>query len=391
MNLNNFKYVFCSLISIFFIFTSALPQGKKDLEEIKKQFLEEIQVMVYKVKPIPLFKDTIPILGTITPLETVNLKFSERGIVKKIYFKEGDQVKEGDLLAELEETEFILRRDYAKNKYESENSLLLSMEKEFQVKKALYDKGAILKEKIEEMKLRIDSQRFRTESAKKEWELAEDSIKKIKLTSPCNGKIDKKDISEGELVSPEIKAFTIIKIDKVYAEVGVTEKDISRIKQGQIAQIWVETYPEIKFTGLIKNILPSVKGTSRTLTLRIEIDNTDNNYTLLPGMFLKGEIIINEFKNALIVPTENLLVAAPEIYAVYVLEPDNEFTDKDLEEGKVIGTIELKQIEVLHRSPEYSVIAGLENNSLIITRSEGEILPYGKGKVVGVETFESRE
>ncbi|MCM8827068.1 MAG: biotin/lipoyl-binding protein, partial [Candidatus Omnitrophica bacterium] len=174
MNLNNFNYVLCSLLSIFFIFTSVFPQEKKDsLEEIKKKFLEEIPVMVYKLKRIPLFKDTIPILGTITPLETVNLKFSERGVVKKIYFKEGNQVKEGDLLAELEETEFILRRDYAKNKYESENSLLLSMEKEFQVKKALYDKGAILKEKIEEMELRIDSQRFRTESAKKEWELAE--------------------------------------------------------------------------------------------------------------------------------------------------------------------------------------------------------------------------
>ncbi|MCM8756627.1 MAG: hypothetical protein NC817_01150, partial [Candidatus Omnitrophica bacterium] len=97
------------------------------------------------------------------------------------------------------------------------------------------------------------------------------------------------------------------------------------------------------------------------------------------------------FRNALIVPTENILVAAPEIYAVYVLEPDNEFNEKDLEEGKVIGTIELKQIEVVHKSPEYSVIAGLKDGSLIITRSEGEILPYGKGKIVGVETFESRE
>jgi len=371
-------------------------KGGKSIYEEKRApapFLSrKIPVMVFRLKKIPHFKEVIPILGTITPFEKIELQFPEKGTVKKVYVEEGDIIHKGDILAELKEKEFILRRDYAKNKYQSEKALLLSMQKEYEIKKSLYEKGAILKEKLKELELRIEAQRYKVESAKKEWELTEEVLKKIKLYSPCEGKIDKREIDEGELVTPDVKAFTILRIDKVFAEVGITERDISKIKKGQPAQIKVEAYPEEVFEGKVRNILPSLKGSSRTLTLKIEIDNERYNYQLLPGMFLRGEIIIEEFKNAYLVPKNALVEIGPNIYGICILDTKiKKFSSEDIEEGKVKGTILLKKIKVLSYGAEYASIKGLEENTLIITRSEGEPTPFATGVVVNIEEYEEEE
>lgn len=348
----------------------------------------EIPVMAFRVTKVSNQRETVPIMGSITPFEKTDLRFEERGIVKKVYFEEGDEVNKGDLLAELDERDFILKNDYAKHKYESENSLSLSMEKEYQIKKSLYEKGAILKEKLEELELRIESQKFRAESAKKEWELAEQSMQKIKMYSPCKGKIDKREIEEAELVSPEIGAFSILRIDKVFAEAGITEKDITKIQKKQEAEIKVEAYPEDVFNGNVRNVLASLKGSSRTLTLKIEINNADYDYKLLPGMFIRGDILIRELKDAYLIPNESLIALNPEVSTTFVVQTPNEITDKQLEEGGAKGTIVLKKVTVLSKGEKYSSIDGLPENTLVISHSEGNLVPFATAKIINIEKYE---
>lgn len=348
-----------------------------------------IPVMVFKVKQVPEFKKTIPVLGTIVPFEKTELKFPERGVVKDVYVDVGDKVGTNQLLSELEEKEFILRSEFAKSKHQSEMSMLHSMEKDLFIQKQLFDKGAILKERLEEVELKIESQKFRAESAAKEWELAQESLKRIRLNSPVTGMVEEKEIEKGEFVGPETVAFTILKIDKVYAEVGVTEKDITKIKSNLVANIAVEAYPDEQFKGYVKNIHPSVTGSSRTLTVRIEIPNEAYDYKLLPGMFLRGEIVLRRLIDAYIIPTDVIIEIAPQEHAVYVVQLDKELDEEELGSGDIEGMIVSKKITVVDRGEEFTSIEGLEEGDLVISRVQGKLVPFSKAIIVSVEQYEA--
>lgn len=370
----------------------AEKKASKILKEISEkempQAKEEAPVIAFKIKKVD-FKETIPVLGTVTPFEEVKLKFEEKGKIKAVYKKEGEKVKKGDILAELDERDLKLREEYAKNKYESERNLYLSMQKEYELKKRLYEKGAILKEKLEELELKLESQKYKMKSARNEWELAKESLKKIALISPCEGVIDEKKIEVGEIVSPQDEAFTILKVDKVYAEVGITEKDITKIKRRQVTEIKVDAYPQEKFLGEIKNILPSLKGVSRTLTLKIEIDNTKRK--LLSGMFVRGDIILADLKQVYVVPKDALIKLTSTEYALTLIETEGEINLKKLEKEGIKGKVILKMVKVGYRGEKYAQVTGVNDNDLVVLQTTGILSKGMPVKIISIEEYKGGE
>ena len=361
----------------------------KKLKNKKKIPLEEIVVPViaFRIKKVD-FKETIPILGTIKPFEKIKLKFETKGKVKKVYKKEGEKVKKGEILAELDESEFLLRVEYAKNKYIAEKNTYLSMEKEYQLKEKLYEKGAILKDKLEEARLKLEAQKYKMKAAESEWQLAQEDLKKIKLICPSNGVIDEKKIEKGEIAFPQDEAFTVLKVDKVYAEAGITEKDIAKVKKGLKAQIKTDAYPQEEFSGIVKNILPSIKGISRTLTLKIEIDNKKG--LLLPGMFIRGDIILADLKDAYIVPKEALLKTGPQ-YIMIFIKPQEKITQEKLEKGGVKGRIEIRGIEVKYVGEKYAQVSGVKEGELIVFQATKALSPASSVKIISIEEYKGGE
>lgn len=401
------------LISIVFFLTSTgFPQSKaidkfkrkkekskklgEEIEKISKEALKKLKekeripseevtapVIAFRVKKVD-FKETIPVMGTIKPFEEIKLKFEVKGKVKKVYKKEGERVTKGEVLGELDKSDFLLREEYAKNKYIAEKNTYLSMEKEYGLKEKLYEKGAILKEKLEELKLKLEAQKYRMKAGESEWKLAKEDLKKVTIVSPCNGVIDEKKIEEGEAVSPQDEAFTILKVDKVYAEVGVTEKDIAKIKKGQVAQIKTDAYPEEEFSGVVKNILPSIKGISRTLTLKIEIDNKKG--LLLPGMFIRGNIIIADLKDTYLVPKEALIKLGAN-YNLLLIKPEKQISQKTLENEPIEGTISLREVKVGYEGEKYVQVIGVSDNDLVVLRAGENISPGSWVKVINIEEY----
>ncbi len=363
-----------------------MKKTSKKLKGKEKIPLEEaaVPVIAFRIKKVN-FKETIPVLGTIKPFEKIKLKFEIKGKVKKVYKNEGERVKKDEVLAELDENEFLLRVEYAKNKYIAEKNTYLSMEKEYQLKKRLYEKGAILKDKLEEIRLKLEAQKYRMKAAESEWQLTQEDLKKIKLICPSNGVIDEKKIEEGEIVSSQDEAFTILKVDKVYAEVGITEKDIAKVKKGLKAQIKTDAYPQEEFSGVVKNILPSIKGISRTLTLKIEIDNKKG--LLLPGMFIRGDIILADLKNAYIVPKGSLLKAGSQ-YIIILIKPQEKITQEKLEKEGIKGIIEVRNVGVKYVGEKYVQITDVGENELIVLQATKTLSPSSPVKVINIEEYQ---
>ncbi len=357
---------------------SGTPDEKKP-EDLLPQEPAPLMVRVFKVKPIN-FQDNLPVMGTVKGKTEIPLKFEVSGVINKINFREGETIKKGDVIACIDPKDIQLKYVYAKNKFNSAQAAANAAKKRLEVFQKLYDAGAILKTKLEEIELEYESAKYQVETARSEMDLAENELGKTCVTATKEGVMGPRDAEEGQFITPQDKAGTLFEIREVFVEVGVVERDIDKIKIGQKTKVFVDAYPNAPFEGTVAYIFPVVEGKSRTLTIKIKVDNPESR--LLPGMFSRAEILLHEVQNALIVPMTSLYPTG-NIYRAPVIPAETLRTDED---GFQTGILEMRTVSVPYKTSDYAqVSSGLKADDYIVTEVQGEFKDKAKVKIVGTE------
>jgi len=311
----------------------------KELAEIEAVG-EAVPVKVYKVK-LMNFSDTLPAMGTIKGFKEVDLKFETSGILESFNFEEGERIQEGDIIANLNQKDALLKLKYSE----------LEMEKN----QKLYDLGGINRIKLEQTEL--------------EYESAKSDFEKTNIYAISDGILGSKDVDVGTYVTPADKVGIFVDISNVYAEFNVIEKDSPKLKFGQKAEVFVDAYPNKSFKGTIDSISPIIEGRTRTQNIKIELKNAD--IELKPGMFARALISTYENQNALVIPTSAFKKKESEYY-VYVVKKDEktEETAGEAEEKEPVletGIVETRKIEIAYLTQDVAEISkGLEEGELII-------------------------
>jgi RND family efflux transporter MFP subunit len=183
-----------------------------------------------------------------------------------------------------------------------------------------------------------------------------------------------RDVEVGEFVTSNVKIASIYDTATVIAEMGVIEKDISRIALGQKVKINVDTYPGVDFEGKIENIAPILEGKSRTLTVKIRIKNDNPKGTLLPGMFARIWVSVYEKKNTIKIPSSCLhdLDNNGEFDSVYVVGDDN--------------IAKVRQVKIGYISTDYvEVLDGLREGEQAVSEAMAELKDGVKVDVIEVQ------
>ena len=144
--------------------------------------------------------------------------------------------------------------------------------------------------------------------------------------------------------------------DRVVAQFGLTERDINKISLGQKAKVFVDTYPDKVFEGVVENIAPVIIGTSRTADARVRIENPEN--LLLPGMFARIKILLYQKRNTLVVPADALQGKEKEQF-VYLIHPEKKTAAKT---PVVIGysRVDYAQVDSGLKEGDLIAISGLD-------------------------------
>lgn len=136
--------------------------------------------------------------------------------------------------------------------------------------------------------------------AKDQVALAQKSIK-----APFTGNLGEFKVQKGDYVTAGQPLVTIVNNKKLEVEYSLPEVFFSKIKLNQVARIKSSAYPHKTFVGKVDFISPAVDQSTRSLTLKAALDNS--NELLSPGMFVSVEQIIHTEKNAIMVPAEAIL------------------------------------------------------------------------------------
>lgn len=324
-------------------------------EERQKE-TEEVPVRCYKVTPMD-FKDDLPVMGTVKGGLEIPLKFEINGVMEAINFREGDMISRGDVIASLNKKDGQLKVDYAKAKAESAKTQALAAKKKYETHKSLYDIGAIIKAKLEEVELEAKSAGEQAKTAEVEVKSAEAELKKTDMIASCEGVMGTREAEAGEFVTPNNKIATLYDISEIFVELGIVEKDVDKVTIGQDVVVTVDAHSGVTFKGKIDYLYPVIEGKSRTLTAKVRLQNPD--VQLLPGMFARAMITVAEFKNALVIPSLSL-TKKDEGYTVAAVDVQNK--------------IRIKPVKVEYITTDYSVIGeGLSEGELVVTETPQEL------------------
>lgn len=245
---------------------------------------------------------TIEAVGTAQANEAVTITAKATGIVERLNFQEGQVVKAGVILVELEAAESsanigALRaaRDAAKMSYDRAKQLIESK--------------VVAQARLDELSKAYEAAeaRLRAEQAK-----FSDSV----IKAPFNGKLGLRKVSLGALVRPGDVITTLDDTTLIKLEFEIPETVLGGVSVGNTVVAKAASMPDRKFEGTVTTIDSRIDPTTRAVRVRAQIPNSDD--ALKPGMFMTVALSVGKVPDAMMVPEESLLAQGGEQF-VFVI------------------------------------------------------------------------
>ncbi|MDB4889910.1 MAG: hypothetical protein JWL61_1765 [Gemmatimonadetes bacterium] len=296
-----------------------------------------IEVVVRRVQQVSR-PSSIAVSGEIEGWRTVNVGFKVAGVVARVVAEEGDVVKAGDVIAELEADGYTLGLQMASAGADRARDA-------FARAKRMSEQGGIPPADFVQVETGV-RQAIAQES------LARKQVTDTRLIAPISGVVARRGIQPAEQVSAGMPVFTIIAVDPVEARVGVPESAIGRVRAGQAADVRIPSLNRASFSGRVRVVGVAADPVSRTYSVRIAVPNP--NRVLRPGMIAEVSILGGNSTRTLTLPGEAILHDADGSALVYVFEAtENRVRSRRVQVGSVFG----KEVEIT---------SGLAGNEMVV-------------------------
>ncbi len=180
------------------------------------------------------------------------------------------------------------------------------------------------------------------------------------VKASISGTVTQVPVQIGATVAPNLPIAKISKMEELEVILYVAERFISKMRVGLSAVIKTEAFPGELFTGRIREISPVVDQTSRTMEIKLHLD--DKSSRLKAGMFAEVKIITAEKKGIVKIPAETLINRFGEYY-VFVVNSDTEVSEKRTVERRVVSP-------GLRIDNQLEIKSGLSEGEIVVIRGQ---------------------
>jgi len=267
--------------------------------------------------------------GTLNPVTIVDVGSQVSGKILKIYVDFNSQVKQGQLIAEIDQSTFLSKVQQNEANYQSSKASLDkskvtvdNSEKQYERAKTLFDKELISYEEFESAEVQfygakadLQSSEARLEQAKAQLDATKVDLEYTIIKSPIDGVVISRDVNEGQTVAASFQAPVLFQIandlTKMQVECSVDEADIGKVKEGQNVRFTVDAFPYDNFKGVVRQVRYSPEVIQNVVTYTTIVDVENPEMKLRPGMTATVSIVVGEAQNALRVPNSALRFQPP--------------------------------------------------------------------------------
>ena len=344
-------------VSVFIlgVFLSACTGDAHD----KESNSAAVPVIVGRVQMVQE-RETISVSGTVsTPNSPAEVGFLVSGKVLFVGPREGEFVKEGQVLASIDPTDYQLDQAAAKAQTDQARVGLERAEDEFRRMKMLYDSKSLAPNDFLKYKATYDAAVQQHEQTVASEKLSRKRLKDGTLRAPASGYIAKRLIEPGDTAASGRPVFEIVQMDPVEINVGVPETDVHLVKTGQDADIIVPALPGKSFEGTVRIINVAADPNTRTYMARIAVENPER--LLRVGMVAEAAIRGDRTISMVTLPGEAVVRDPQGATEVFVYYPDQQRVyTKRVEIGAAAG----RDIEIK---------SGLAGDELIVLAGQGKL------------------
>lgn len=308
--------------------------------------------------------------GTVTPLRTVNLHPQTVSTIRKVHIREGEFVKEGQLMFSLDDRADLANVARAEAQVARDRATLADLERQYKRSQELVAQNFLAQSALDSLLSQVEAQRALVQSNEAAARATQVSASYTAIRAPMTGRVGAIDVHPGSLVQMTTSLTTITQLDPINVSFTLPEATLGALlaaqKQGKVD---VRVNPGANadpVTGRLSFIDNAVDAQAGTIRVKGEFANGDT--TLWPGQYVTANVVVQTLKDAVVIPQTAIITSTQGTF-VYVLGEGNS----------------ARQVPVqrLHAFGDEAAVSGLAGTEQVITEGKQNLRPGGKVRLAG--------
>jgi membrane fusion protein (multidrug efflux system) len=330
---------------------------------------DPVVVSVISVSEGPI-EDVLRFTGDVRARRDVRLLSQVGERIVDLRFDKGDRVREGDILAAVDNTLLSHGVAQAGAGVEAAQSNLKNMESEYGRASRLIAQEAISRQQYDTTKTQLQNAQSALRQAQAVLEQTRRQYRNSYIRAPFSGIISNRFVELGDMVVPGAPVFSLVQMDTMRVMAQVSEHEFTRIVPQQEARLKVASLPDLIFNGQVVKKTPILDPVSRLATVEIRFPNPEGR--LVSGMFGDLEIVIGRKENVPRIPLSAVQyrVTPGERGATSVEAATRDPHVFLVENGKAVRRAVVTGYQ---QDGQLEVVSGVETGDLLVVRGHHEL------------------
>lgn len=315
--------------------------------------LAQNDVLIANVRDLTL---SLPISGTVQATATAMIKAKVTGELLKVHVREGDAVHAGQVIAEVDPTEYQARVRQAQQQADAALAQVSIAQRQYDNNNALVQQGFISSTALQNSLASLQTAQANHAATVAALDIARKSLQDARLTSPIAGVVSQRLMQPGERVAPEARIAEVVNLSQLELQAALSAEDAAQVKVGMQALLHAEGV-NAPIAARVLRINPSAQVGSRSVLVYLGMQGQAG---LRHGVFAQGELGTQTVKT-MAVPVSAVRTNKPEPYVQVV------------QEGKVAHIAVKPGPRALVDGQAWTSVEGLSEGAQVLLASAGTV------------------
>jgi RND family efflux transporter MFP subunit len=252
--------------------------------------------------PIPVETDTVTVgeiarevsvSGTVSPIRSVGVNSQLGGALLAVLVQEGDTVRQGTVLARIDDREL--------------QAQLRSAEAAFEVAESALERAEQLRERQVITQPEYERDRTAFEAARAQRDQLLTRVGFAEVRSPIDGVVTEKMVETGDVVGANNRLFTLADVSTMVVRVSVSELDVVEIGAGQEVNVRFDAFPGESIVGRVLRVFPSADPATRLVPVEVALEGPQARRMARPGFLARVNFALDPHPGALLVPSMSVV------------------------------------------------------------------------------------
>lgn len=311
--------------------------------------------------------------GSVTPVRTVNLHPQTVTTIRQVHIREGEFVKEGQLMFSLDDRADLANVARAEAQVARDSATLSDLERQYKRSQELVAQNFLAQSALDSLLSQVEAQRALVQSNQAAARATRVSASYTTIRAPMSGRVGAIDVHPGALVQMSTSLTTVTQLDPINVSFTLPESTLGALlaaqKQGNV-EVRVnpgsgaaQAEPVVGRLSFIDNAVDPQAG-----TIRVKGEFSNRATDLWPGQYVTANVVVQTLKNAVVIPQTAIITATNGTF-VYVLGQDNSARQVPVQRVYAFG--------------DRAAVTGLKGDEQVITEGKQNLRPGGKVRVAG--------